>query len=243
MAEALPGNLPADVRAGLEELSRRLEPLVPKQVVGAALYGGVAKGKAFTDSSDVNLLVVLRDGSRDALHAIAEPLREARRRSGVAPLVVSEFELELAMRAFPVKFHDICRHHLAWVGPDPLAGKSPAREWIRDNARQGLADLSLKLKRLYVDSDSPQALLDGLVDQLSHAVVSFGPLLHEKGPPVPEHREQLLEAVARVTGLSPKPLLLLLSIKKGQPVPGGTDAAALHRGLLDAVEAGARLLA
>ena len=71
---ALPANLPDHVRAGLEELRRALEPLVPAKLAGGAIYGGVAKGKAFSESSDVNLLLILRSGEPGALEAVARPL-------------------------------------------------------------------------------------------------------------------------------------------------------------------------
>ncbi|MBI5202559.1 MAG: hypothetical protein HY925_13295 [Elusimicrobia bacterium] len=242
MAQALPANLPQPVKNGLEELARRLEPLVPAKLKGAVFYGGVAKGKGFSDSSDVNLLLVLPAGSTGALDAVAAPLREARRRSGAAPLVLGEDELERSMRAFPVKFYDICRHHQAWIGPDPLAGKSVPREWLRDNDRQVLADLSLRLKRLYVERGDPNALLEGLLDMISPAVVAFRPLLHEKALPVPDHREAVLESIAKAVGVSPLPLLRLMAIKKDRTTTGGDDPAALHRGLLDAVEAAAKAL-
>lgn len=244
MAETLPSNVPAHLRPGLRALGEALEPLVPTRLAAAMLYGGIAKGKAFTETSDVNLLVVLPKNAPDALAAVAKPLAEARRQAGVSPLIVSEGELDQAMRAFPVKFYDICRHHLPWIGSDPLAKRNVPREWLRENARQGLANLSLRLKRLYVDrAGSPDGLLRGLVDMTSAALVAFRPVLHEKAPPVPDKREDVMESIARVTALSPLPLRVLLSIKKGQPIPAGADPAALHRALLEAVEAAARELA
>ena len=244
MARPLPVGLPKDVASRLEELGASLDALAPARLTAAMLYGSIAKGKGFTDSSDVNLLVVLPKGSPDALAAVAEPLRRARRAAGVSPLVVSESELDAAMRAFPVKFYDICRHHLPWVGTDPLEGRQVPREWLRDNARQDLANLSLRLKRLFIDrGGDPDALLDGLIDKVSSALVAFRPVLHEKAPPVPDKREEVLEAIARATRTSPGPLLTLLSVKKGQPVPGETEPARLHAALLQTVEAAARLLA
>lgn len=244
MTRTLPAGLPKEVAAGLEELGASLAALAPGRLTAAMLYGGIAKGKGFTASSDVNLLVVLAKDAPDALAAVAGPLRRARRAAGVSPLIVSEGELDAAMRAFPVKFYDICRHHLPWIGSDPLEGRQVPRERLRESARQDLANLSMRLKRLLVDrGGDPDALLDGLIDRLSSALVAFRPVLHEKAPPVPDKREEVLESIARATGTSPGPLLTLLSVKKGQPVPGESDPARLHAALLKTVEAAARLLA
>lgn len=243
MPQPLPPTLPPELKPPLEALGARLERLVPDRLTAAMFYGGLAKGKVFTDSSDVNLLVVLPPRP-EALEAVAGPLREARRAAGVAPLIVSEGELDAALRAFPVKFHDICGHHRTWIGTDPLAGREVPPERLRESVRQDLANLSLRLKRLFVDrGGSAGALEEGLIDMLSPAIVALRPVLREKGVTVPDRREEVLEAAARAVGTEPSPLLALMALKKGATPPAAAEPAALHRALLSTIEAAAKALA
>ena len=67
-----PAALPSPLQARLDRLVSELVPLVPARVVALALYGGPAKGKAMTASSDVNLLIVVADSSSETLKAVAK---------------------------------------------------------------------------------------------------------------------------------------------------------------------------
>ena len=82
--------LPDELAKPLDELLVALKPQVPERLRALVLYGGVAKGKALSESSDLNLLIVLADGSTATLDAVAGPLERARQRGRVAPLIVAE---------------------------------------------------------------------------------------------------------------------------------------------------------
>lgn len=232
---------PPPVQAALDELLAALKPLVPAAVRAVVLYGGLAKGKAMTGSSDVNVLIVLADGAPETLLKLAAPLARARRSAGVAPLIVNAAELDSAVAAFPLKFHDIVRSHRVLLGDDPLAGRKVAPADLRGDARRTLAGMSLRLKRLAVErGERADLLLEGLIDALPGALAAFAGLLEADGTPVPERREDLLAAAAKRLGFDPAPLLALLAVKKGGERPADLGPLALLGALLAAVERGAR---
>ncbi|TPW20267.1 MAG: hypothetical protein FD126_1857 [Elusimicrobia bacterium] len=212
----MPTTLPAPVQDALDELARALSALTPAPVLGAVLYGGAAKGKAHTPSSDLNILIVLADGSPASLERLAAPLAEARRRAGAAPLIVTADELPAAAEAFPVKFHDIVKVHRVLAGRDPLEGLRIAPERLKEDARRDLTGLSLRLKRLYATrADRPDLAQEGLVDALPSAVTDLATLLEVAGKAVPEHREDVLAEAGRHFGFDAAPLVELLAVKKG----------------------------
>ena len=212
----MPTTLPAPVQDALDELSRALAALTPAPVLGAVLYGGAAKGKVHTASSDLNILIVLADGSPASLERLAPALAEARRRAGAAPLIVTAAELPAAAEAFPVKFHDILKAHKLLAGQDPLVGLSVSPERMREDARRDLTGLSLRLKRLYASrADRPDLAREGFVDALSSAVTDLATLLEAAGKAVPEHREDVLAEAGRHFGFDAAPLVELLAVKKG----------------------------
>lgn len=231
--------LPASVQDALDALSSVLAALTPAPVAGAVLYGGAAKGKAHTPSSDLNVLVVLADPSPAALERLSGPLAEGRRRAGVAPLIVSAEELPAAAQAFPVKFHEILKAHRVLAGKDPLEGLVISKERLIDDARRGLLGLSLRLKRLYAARAArPDLAREGLVDELPAALADFAALLGAEGASVPEHREELLAQAARRWGFDAAPLLELLAYKKGGAA--GRSPAEHCSALLDAAARAAR---
>lgn len=235
----MPTTLPAPVQDALDELARALAALTPSPVVGAVLYGGAAKGKVHTPSSDLNVLIVLADASPAALERLSAPLAQARRRAGAAPLIVSAGELAAAAAAFPVKFHDIVKAHRLLAGRNPLEGLAIPPERLREDARRGLTGLSLRLKRLYAArADRPDLAREGLIDALPSAVTDLATLLEAAGQAVPEHREDVLAEAGRRFGFDAAPLVELLAVKKGgAPTRGPGEALAAF---LDAAARAAR---
>ena len=66
---------PAEVKASLEKVCLALE--ATGAVTGIVLYGGLARGRYAPHQSDVNVVVLLKDGAPSTLSAIAEPLRQS----------------------------------------------------------------------------------------------------------------------------------------------------------------------
>lgn len=237
--------LPENISPAFNGFLDDLKPFVSGRVRSVSLYGGVAKGKLFTETSDVNVLIVIDADELAVLDAIAPAVVRARHSAAVEPLIVAEPELDAAMRAFPVKFFDIAGHHIVLLGEDPFAGRAVARDHLFENARQGLANLSLRLKRLYVERHArADLLLDSLLELVSAAAISFRPILYAKSPPAPSHREEIFQAMAKLTGLQAGPLIELMAYKKGASKPiSREDVRRLYAALLEAVEAAARLAA
>jgi hypothetical protein len=235
--------LPDPVQQHLNEFIDELKSLVPENVRAVVLYGGLAKGKALTETSDVNVLILLSSSSLEILDALVGPLTHARRTARIAPMILTDHEFDTAIKAFPVKFHDIEQYHVALLGADPFQGRNVPKDHLQENARQGLVNFSLKLKRFYVDrSERADLLLDGLQELISAAIISFRSILRVISPPVPDKREEVLEAIARATSTEAQPLQTILSIKKGGSLPSGTKAAELYYALLKTVEAASRLI-
>ena len=229
---------PALVQAGLDRLLDDLRPLVPRRLGAVALYGGAAKGKAFTGTSDINLLLVLAGPSGEALAALAGPLTRARREARVAPLLAAADELAALARAFPLKYEDIRRHHRLLLGADPFGSLTPSAEDLRADAHRSLANLSLRLKRVYVDRAADPALhLSALEDLLPGAVLAFTAALDPAAVASVRRREEALEDAAKAAGTRPELLLELLALKKGSRRSLGASPAELHGELLATVEA------
>jgi hypothetical protein len=219
-----PTTLPPSLQARLDRLVSELAPLVPIRVVALALYGGLAKGKALTDTSDVNLLLVVADSSAETLKAVAGPLTAARREARAAALIATGDELAAMSRSFALKYEDIRRHHKLLLGADPFTGKAPSTDDLRRDARRGLLNLSLRLKRLFVERAGDRSLhLAGLEDILPGAILDFKAALDPASVAMVLHREVILEDAAKKAGTRPDRLLALLAHKKGSALPGGME--------------------
>ena len=115
-------HLPEAVAVPLRDLKESLASAAGSNLAALVLYGGLARGRYRPGKSDINVLVLLRDGSKDSLAAIAPALQAAWRKDLVEPMVFTAAELPQVAAEFPVKFLDIKGSHIVLAGEDLLTG-------------------------------------------------------------------------------------------------------------------------
>jgi len=136
-------SLPASLQQPLQQLVSALE--THSSIESLILYGGVLRGR-YQPSSDVNLLIVLKDSSPAALCKLEIPLTEARRNIRLTPMLLDSSEIARVADVFPVKMLDIQRHHLVLHGLDRLSEIRVEPEHVRLHLEQGLRNLQLRLR-------------------------------------------------------------------------------------------------
>lgn len=151
-------------------------------LLGLILYGGLARGRYNPDTSDINIVVVLRDASAHAIARIANPLHAAWRGRRVEPFIVTPRELSRLAVAFPTKILDIQRRHVVLYGDDPFSGFEVSREHIRLRVEQELRNLALRMRRRLVSiHDDPGALGRAADDAAAPLAVNLRALLFLEG--------------------------------------------------------------
>ena len=174
--------LPADVAATLDALGASLRDAAGANLLGLVLYGGLARGRYNPETSDINIVVLLRDASVGALARIAEPLHAAWRAHRVEPFILTPPEVARLAITFPTKMLDIQRRHISLFGDDPFAGIEVSRAHIRLRVEQELRNLALRLRRrfLAVHRD-PGGLALAAEDSAAALAVNLRALLYLRG--------------------------------------------------------------
>ena len=142
--------LPQDVAATLDTLTSALRNVPGDNLLGLILFGGVARGRYNAGTSDINIVVYVRESIAKELTSLAPPLHEAWRAKRVEPMIVAKGELPRLSIAFPTKILDIQRKHITLFGEDPFEGIIVSREHIRARAEQELRNLALRLRRRFL---------------------------------------------------------------------------------------------
>jgi hypothetical protein len=150
MTNRLGVSTPPEVATALQELCAELRSVAGDNIRGVVLYGGLARGRYRRGISDVNVLILLRDASADAVARIAPALHEAWRALRVEPFILAEGELSRAALLFPTKLLDIQLHHVVLTGDDPLVGLAVDRGHVRLRVEQELRNLALRMRRRLV---------------------------------------------------------------------------------------------
>src|SRR5262245_3708544 len=123
--------LPQDVAAALDVLTSALRDAPGDNLLGLILFGGLARGRYNPGTSDINVVVYVRDATARTLDGFASALHVAWQTKRVEPLIIAHGELPRLSMAFPTKMLDIQRKHVVLFGEDPFDGIIVSRDHIR----------------------------------------------------------------------------------------------------------------
>lgn len=209
--------LPEELRPFLEEFQQDLTRAAGDNLAGLIVFGSAIRGGYRKGTSDVNLVVLLRDTSASKLRDIAPAIKRAWRALRVEPLLLKPSEVADATDVFPTRFLDIQRHHLVLFGEDPFHDLRVAPEHLRLRVEQELRNLLLRLRRRYVALvEEPATLSAQLMSITAPLVIELETLLRLTNRPVPTGGEAaVLQAAAEAFGLDGPALLQLLALRAG----------------------------
>ena len=219
--------LPTAVREGLERLCTQLQETLGEQLESVILYGGLAKGELRQRVSNVNVLVVLKDVTVDALDKAVSPIQQGVRDFGLAVMVLSEDDLRRSTDVFPIKFLDMQQHHNVLYGKDVLVDLPIARDNLRLRCEQEIKNLLLRLRAFYLQRANHSELVEStLSSAISSLLSSLGGVLVLQTGEAPLGERAIVTTACRELGLDESALQDVLALSEGRSQP---DAAELKR--------------
>ena len=144
--------LPTESAAALERFAATLTQRLGENLVGLFLYGGVAKGTFNEGSSNLNLMLVLREASIVALNEVRAAL-PSKAEANLSLMTLTESELAECVEVFAIKFFDIKLHHILVCGRDVLTPLAISEERLVRQARRELVNLKLRLRHAFIFDD------------------------------------------------------------------------------------------
>jgi predicted nucleotidyltransferase len=184
------------VKKRLEELVAALATAHGEALVSVLAHGSAVRG-GWRDGSDVDVVVVLREASREALERSANALQGARWSARIEAMILLEREIARAADVFPVFYDEIKQHHEVLHGSDPFAALAIERGHLRLRVEQELREAQIRMRRALVDAQGNRDHLRGLVERKVRQVRSpLRALLDLRG----RGGEHELGAVLRATG-------------------------------------------
>jgi len=188
--------LAKDIELGIAAFVESAKMAFADGLVSIVMYGSAAEGR-MRATSDVNLLLVLKQFDQAHADLLREPLRLAHAALQLNVMFLLEVEVPFAMEAFAVKFADIAARHRVLFGSAPFAHLDMPREALVRRLKQVLLNLQLRLRERYVLlSLREEQLALVIADAAGPLRASAASLLHLEGrqalPP-----KEALEAVVR----------------------------------------------
>jgi predicted nucleotidyltransferase len=182
------------------------------------LYGSAASGESYGKRSDINVMVVLRDGSLGAI-ARSSPVLTGRKFGPVEAVFFTEAYIKSSADVFPIEFLDMKENYKVIYGKDVLKDLPIDRRNLRFQCEQELKSRLIAVKKAYPKMIAGRAAQTMLFRTFTSFLHISRNLLKLKGETPPYSKQDLVEHVAKRFGI---------------------DAALLDR-ILDAKRRGARL--
>ncbi len=235
-------SLPNAVQESLERLGNQLQEALGEQLLSIILYGGLAKGEYAPQSSDVNVMVVLKEITLAALDRIAPLLQQAGRDINLAPLLLSENDLRRSTDVFPIKFLDMQRHHHVLWGRDMLADLPIARDHLRWRCEQEIKNLLLRLRQFYLRrSHYSERIESTLTRALPAFLTSLSMVVELKIGAATTTKAEIIAAAEKI-GLNNQPLRDIFALKRGELKPDAAELKRLYGAFMQTVQQAAEIV-
>jgi predicted nucleotidyltransferase len=174
-------DLPSSVAAVLSGFLSRAHDALSDDLVSGVLFGSAADGR-LTQTSDVNLLLVLRTFAPEKMTPLRDTLLAAEAAIKLRVMFLLEHELSSAAELFAQKFADILRRHRIVLGKDVLASLAIPRNAEIFRLRQILLNLVVRLRDAYATrSHRPEQARRILADALGPLRAACATLLALEG--------------------------------------------------------------
>jgi predicted nucleotidyltransferase len=167
----------------------------------AVLFGSVARGDFIAGLSDINVLIVVDDGTPATLAKLHGPLHAWYEAGQMAPLLLTREEWNRASDVFPIEVVDLQDAHRLLRGADPISTLATNPVHLRLALEADLRGKLLRLRRGYVAlHEDPVGMSRLLVSGSSQLVLLFRALHRLVGRDIPREREAVIRGAAAIAG-------------------------------------------
>jgi hypothetical protein len=220
-----------------DEFVKRCREATGANVEAILLFGSAASGDFHPGLSDLNLFVLLRDGSFPALQALSPVAKWWNGEKQPPPLCMTRRELERSTDVFAIELLDMVQHHRVLFGEDVLKSLHISTHLHRIQVEYELREKLILLRQhlLLAAGDNSR-----LWDVVLHSVPSFATLFRHAlivltGDVAPNRREAV-KKLSQQLGFDSSAVLQALDVRERQADPKKLDVNDLCARYLAAIE-------
>jgi len=194
------------VKQRIDELVAALKKAHGDELSGVLVHGSAARG-GWREGRDVDLVVVLKKSSREALERAANALQGARWSARIEAMVLVESEIARAADVFPIFYDEIRRHHVLLHGHDPFSDLKIEPHHLRLRIEQELREVQIRLRRAVIDAQGkPEALRGAVWRKVRQLRSPLFALLTRKGVQSDDHTKSVLASAGSAFKVDVAPL-------------------------------------
>ena len=202
--------------AVMESMAAQLEAALGANLVALLVYGAAVRGAAAPDPGGIELLLIVRDATADALRPAAAAIARWVKGDHPAPLIFSQAEWCASADVFPIEVEDMREAHRLLRGSDPFGGVATTRADLRSQLEREVRGKLLQLRAEYAAAAADGRRLGVLLEQSAGTFfVLLRAVLRLAGRTPPAEAGALVAEAAAAAGLDPAVFAWVLARRAG----------------------------
>lgn len=229
-------DLPVHIGRNLNDFLDTAREALSNNLVSAVLFGSAAEGR-LRRSSDVNLMLVLKNFDITQINQMREALRISYAAIHLSVMFVLESEIGTASDAFAVKFTDMMNRHRILYGSNPFQSLEVSRKATIQRLNQVIVNLTLRLRERYALVSLREEQLVPIIADVSGPIrACAATILTLEGKNQAHPKEALQELIKRwELQYGPELLKNMSAAREVQDINAG-EATSTLLGLLDLLQ-------
>jgi predicted nucleotidyltransferase len=224
------------VEEHLTELATRLLKAAGSNLLSVILYGSAATEEFHPKHSDLNVLCILRDLSKEELSKLQSASTWWAKKGHPAPLFFTLNELHHSADVFAIELLDIKAARRILYGEDLIASLHVPMDLHRQHVERELRNNTLRLRQCYVrHAADSRKTLQLMLSSISTFVALFRHALIALGEDPPPTKRATVDRAGSVLGFDPSPFHTVLDIREGRKREREVDAQATFEKYLNAI--------
>jgi predicted nucleotidyltransferase len=221
----------------VDELVQRLTNAAGSNIQSIILYGSAAADEFKPETSDINLLCILRDTSFTALRPLMPAMKWWTGRRQPLPLFMTRDELDRSTDVFAIEFLDIKQQYRVLLGDDVLQHLQIPMGMHRVQVEYELREKLLLLRqRALLTRGREREIKSLLLESLPSFLTLFRHALIAVGETPPANRRDAVQQFARRVGFDPGPIYQVLESRERASDSGKIDFQTLFASYLQVIE-------
>ena len=185
------------------------------------VYGSAARGEFLEGYSNINVLVILEQITQPALQQWSDLHKRWAREKIIAPLFLTQTDLQQSSDVFPLEYLDIKECHVLLEGRDPFPELHVNQAHLFVQCRQEIHANLLRVRQNYVEGwgkiEAIQTLLPLSLTSLLPCLRGLYRLL---GRPANLESPEVLDQLTTTLDVDPSVFLEVWRLKRGLSTPG-----------------------
>jgi predicted nucleotidyltransferase len=185
-------------KQAIELYITKLIELIGDELYSVLLYGSAAKDNFFAGSSDINLLVLVKDVTPKIMQKTASIIKGFKVRNKIDTFLADTDDIMNSADVFPIRFLDIRNHHILLYGQDVFNGIEIEDINLRLDLEGQMRNMVRNLRQSYILSNyTSQELRDILIENFSRLSCLLTAMLHLHEIKPPPKKQELIRKASK----------------------------------------------